>query len=131
MAAKTKVKSGPFDKAILAEAKRLVDEYDIVMRREEGEWVGHALEYPEAVGVGKTVEECMTETRKALLVGVASMLEDGDTPPIPARQNVRSEQVNLRLTPEEKALLESRSRTKGFRGIADYVRASVLEKVSD
>ncbi len=126
MATKTKVKSGPFDKAILAEAQRIVDAYDIVMRREGSEWVGHALEYPEAIGVGKTVQQCMEETRKSLLVGVASILEDGDTPPIPARQNVRSEQVNLRLTPEEKAVLESRSRTKGFRGIADYVRASVL-----
>jgi predicted RNase H-like HicB family nuclease len=126
MATKTKVKSGPFDKAILNAAERIVDAYDIVMRREEGEWVGHALEYPEALGVGKTVQECMEQTRKTLLVGVASMLEDGDTPPIPARQNVRSEQVNLRLTPEEKALLESRSRTKGFRGIADFVRAAAL-----
>lgn len=126
MATKTKVKSGPFDKAILNAAERIVDAYDIVMRREEGEWVGHALEYPEALGVGKTVQECMEQTRKTLLVGVASMLEDGDTPPIPARQNVRSEQVNLRLTPEEKAVLESRSRTKGFRGIADFVRAAAL-----
>ena len=126
MATKTKVRSGPFDRAILDAAERIVDVYDIVMRREEGEWVGHALEYPEAIGVGKTVQHCMEETRKSLLVGVASMLEDGDTPPIPARQNVRSEQVNLRLTPEEKAVLESRSRTKGFRGIADYVRAVAL-----
>ena len=126
MAAKTTVKSGPFDKSILAAAKRLIDAYDIVMRREEGEWVGHALEYPEAIGVGKTVQRCMVETRKSLLAGVASMLEDGEAPPVPARQNVRSEQVNLRLTPEEKAVLESRSRTKGFRGIADYVRAAAL-----
>jgi predicted RNase H-like HicB family nuclease len=123
---KAKVKSGPFGKAILAKAGRLVDAYDIVMRHEEGDWVGHALEYPEAIGVGKTVGQCMEETRKSLLAGVASMLENGDMPPMPARQNVRSEQVNLRLTPEEKAVLESRSRTKGFRGIADYVRAAVL-----
>lgn len=126
MATKTKIKSGPFDKAIMAAAERIIDAYDIVMRREEGEWVGHALEYPEAIGFGKTVQQCMGETRKSLLAGVASMLEDEDTPPIPARQNVRSEQVNLRLTPEEKAVLESRSRTKGFRGIADYVRAAAL-----
>jgi len=128
MATKTKIKTGPFDKSILDAAERIVDLYDIVLRREEGEWVGHALEYPEAIGVGKTVQQCMSETRKSLLAGVASMLEDGQAPPIPARQNVRSQQVNLRLTPEEKALLESRSRTKGFRGIADYVRSSVLEK---
>ncbi len=124
--AKTHVKSGPFGKEILAAARRFVDAYDIVMRREEGEWVGHALEYPEAIGVGRTVQQCMEETRKSLLAGVASMLEDGEKPPIPARQNVRSEQVNLRLTPEEKAVLESRSRSKGFRGIADYVRAAAL-----
>jgi predicted RNase H-like HicB family nuclease len=128
MATKTKVRTGPFDKGVLAAAERLVDAYDIVLRREDGEWVGHALEYPEAIGVGGTVEECMAETRKSLLAGVAAMLEDGETPPVPARQNVRSEQVNLRLTPEEKALLESRSRTRGFRGVADFVRASVLEK---
>lgn len=126
MATKTKVKSGPFDKATLAAAERIVDSYDIVMRREEGEWVGHALEYPEAIGVGRTVQGCMDATRESLVLGVASMLENGETPPIPARQNVRSEQVNLRLTPEEKAVLESRSRTKGFRGIADYVRAVAL-----
>ena len=126
MATKTTVKSGPFEKSILAAAERLIDAYDIVMRREEGEWVGHALEYPEAIGVGKTVQRCMEETRKSLLAGVASMLEDGQAPPVPARQNVRSEQVNLRLTPEEKAVLEPRSRTKGFRGIADYVRAAAL-----
>ena len=126
MATKSKAKSGPFDKAILAAAERIIDAYDIVMRREEGEWVGHALEYPEAVGVGRTVQQCMAETRKSLLAGVAAMLEDGAAPPVPARQNVRSEQVNLRLTPEEKAVLESRSRTKGFRGIADYVRAAAL-----
>ncbi|MCE5279551.1 MAG: hypothetical protein ABFD92_11350 [Planctomycetaceae bacterium] len=126
MATKTKLKSVPFDESILVRAERVVDAYDIVMRREGGDWVGHALEYPEGIGVGKTVGKCMEETRKSLIAGVASMLEDGNTPPVPARQNVRSEQVNLRLTPEEKAILESRSRTKGFRGIADYVRATAL-----
>ncbi|MBN2293553.1 MAG: hypothetical protein JXM70_14080 [Pirellulales bacterium] len=129
MATKTQVKSGPFDKAILDAAEKLVDAYDIVLRREEGEWVGHALEYPEAIGVGKTVQKCMMETRKSLLAGVASMLEAGKTPPLPARQHVRSEQVNLRLTPEEKALLESRSRARGFRGIADFVRTKALSTV--
>ena len=126
MVGKAKDIAAPFDKKVLAAAERLVDAYDLVIRREDDGWVGHALEYPEAIGVGKTFQRCMEATRKSLLAGVASMLEDGDTPPIPARQNVRSEQVNLRLTPEEKAVLESRSRAKGFRGISDYIRASVL-----
>ena len=126
MAAKGKDIAAPFDKKILAAAKRIVDEYDIVLRREEGEWYGHALEYPEAMGDGKTVEQCVEETRKALLAGVATMLEEGQTPPVPARDNVRTEQVNIRLTAEEKALLEKRSRRKGFKGVSDYVRAAAL-----
>ena len=126
MATRTKVNTKPIEKHILAAAERIVDDYDIVLRREDGEWVGHALEYPEAIGSGKTVQECMDETRQCLIIGVASMLNAGETPPIAARQNVRSEQVNLRLTPEEKALLESRSRAKGFRGVADYMRTAVL-----
>ena len=123
---KQKVKTGPFDADIQAAAERIVDAYDIVLRREDGEWVGHALEYPEAMGTGNTVQECMEATRECLIAGVGTMLEMGDTPPVAARQNIRSEQVNLRLTPEEKALIESHSRTKGFRGVADYVRTAAL-----
>ncbi|MCL2700960.1 MAG: hypothetical protein FWE88_04625 [Phycisphaerae bacterium] len=81
---------------------------------------------PEAVGIGKTIQECMTQTRELLISGIGTMLEMGETPPASARQNIRSEQVNLRLTPEEKALLESRSRAKGFRGVADYLRTTAL-----
>ena len=124
--AKTKDISAPFAKSILAAAGKIVEAYDIVLRREDDEWYGHALEYPEAMGDGSTVEECFAQTRKALVVAVATMLEAGQTPPAPARQNIRTEQVNVRLTPEEKARLESRSRAKGFKGISDYIRASVL-----
>jgi len=123
---KEKVKTGPFDPEIQAAAERIVEAYDIVMRSEDGRWVGHALEYPEAMGVGNTVQECMAATRECLIAGVGTMLERGQTPPVAARQNLRTEQVNMRLTPEEKALLESRSRAKGFRGVADYMRSAVL-----
>jgi len=124
---KRKIKTGPFDADIQAAAEKLADSYDIVLRRDDdGEWEGHALEYPECVGFGKTVMECMHETRELLISGVGTMLERGQMPPVAARQNLRTEQVNMRLTPEEKALLESRSRAKGFRGVADYMRSTVL-----
>jgi uncharacterized protein (DUF1778 family) len=35
-------------------------------------------------------------------------------------------QANVRLTPEEKAILESRAKAKGFRGLSDYIRAAAL-----
>jgi hypothetical protein len=56
----------------------------------------------------------------------AWMLEKGQTPPAPAREGHRSMQVNVRLTPEEKAVLESKAKAKGFRGLSDFIRASVL-----
>ena len=121
--------SAPFDKGILAAARRIVEAYDIVLRREDGEWYGRALEYPEAMGDGKTVEQCVTATRKALLAAVATMLEAGQTPPSPARQGMRTEQVNVRLTAEEKAVLENTSKAKGFRGLSDFIRSRALEYV--
>ena len=54
------------------------------------------------------------------------MIEAGETPPAPARQGVRGEQVNVRLAREEKALLESSARQKGFRGLSDFMRAGAL-----
>ena len=52
--AKAKDISAPFDKGVLDAARRIVEAYDIVLRWEEDEWYGHALEYPEAMGDGKT-----------------------------------------------------------------------------
>ena len=124
--AKVKDISAPFDKGVLEAARRVVEAYDIVLRREDGEWYGHALEYPEAMGDGKTPTACIKATQEALVAAVATMIEAGDTPPAPARQGVRSEQVNVRLTQEEKALLETSAKQKGFRGLSDFMRAGAL-----
>jgi len=118
--------SAPFDKGVLEAARQVAEAYDIVLRREDGEWYGHALEYPEAMGDGKTPTACIKATQRALVAAVATMIEGGDTPPAPARQGVRNEQVNVRLTPEEKALLETSARQKGFRGLSDFMRAGAL-----
>ena len=126
---RTKNITGPFAPGIIAQAKRIVQQYDIVLRYEDGEWYGHALEYPEAMGDGKTAEKAVAATRKALMAAVCTMLESGQAPPAPARNSLRTEQVNVRLTAEEKALLESRAKTKGFRGLSDFIRASAMERV--
>ena len=116
----------PFDKAILAKARQIVDQYKIVLEFEDGEWYGHGLELPGACGDGKTGSAAVADTREALVTIVAYMIEEGQTPPAPAREGNRSVQINIRVTPEEKAILESRSRAKGFKGVSDFVRASVL-----
>ena len=67
-------------------------------------------------------------TREALAVAVATLLEAGDVPPPPASEGKRTEQVNVRLTPEEKLLLEEAARSRGFRGLGDFVRSSALAR---
>ena len=116
----------PFDVEVLKSARRIARAYDLILRFEDGEWYGHALEYPEAMGDGKSVDACVRATRQALTVAVATMLEAGQSPPPPAREGYRSAQVNVRLTPEEKAALESRAKAKGFRGLSDFIRTAVL-----
>ena len=120
--------SAPFAASVLSAARKIVDEYNLVLGQEDGEWYGHALEYPEAMGDGASVAECVAATRQALLAGVATMLEAGERPPRPAREGKRTAQVNVRLTAEEKAVLESRSRAEGFRGVSDFIRAAVLAR---
>jgi predicted RNase H-like HicB family nuclease len=116
----------PFDKAILAKAKAIVEQYKIVLEFEDGDWYGHGLEMPTAYGDGKTVAAAVADTREGLITAVAYMLEKGQTPPEPAREGNRSAQVNVRLTPEEKVSLETRAKARGFRGLSDFIRASVL-----
>jgi len=112
----------------LARAKKIAADYEIVMWFEDEEWYGRGLELPHTYGDGKTPAACIASVRQGLIATVATMLEDGDRPPAPARTGGRTEQVNIRLTAGEKALLENRSRAGGFRGISDYVRASVLDQ---
>jgi len=57
---------------------------------------------------------------------VAYMLEIGETPPPPASDQKRTEQVNVRLTTEEKLVLEEAAHSSGFRGISDFVRTASL-----
>jgi predicted RNase H-like HicB family nuclease len=116
----------PFDPDILRRAREIAAEYEIVVWFEDGEWYGRGLELPHTYGDGKTPAACIASVREGLVATVATMLEDGEKPPAPARAGERTEQVNIRLTPSERALLENRSRAGGFRGISDFVRAAAL-----
>ena len=118
--------SRPFDPKILAQAREIANEYQIVLHYEDGEYYGQGLELPGAMDDGKTPDECVANTREAMVVLVAYMLEEGQTPPSPASEQLRTEQVNIRLTIREKFLMEESARAKGFRGISDYVRALAL-----
>ncbi|MCK5114810.1 MAG: type II toxin-antitoxin system HicB family antitoxin [Phycisphaerae bacterium] len=104
----------------------MASQYQIILDPEDGCWYGRGLELPNVFGQGRTEHQCVISTREALTVAVATMLEAGQTPPAPAKQGARTMQVNIRLTPEEKVLLEASAKSKGFRGISDLMRAAAL-----
>lgn len=118
----------PFDPAVLSKARDLAASYQVLIWLEDGEYFGRGLELPFTLADGKTPEECFDNVREAMTGTVAHMLERNETPPAPASDAGRTEQVNIRLSRREKLLMEESARAKGFRGIADYVRARVLSE---
>jgi predicted RNase H-like HicB family nuclease len=116
----------PFDPKFLKQATTMASRYQVVLQFEEGEYFGRSLEMPLVMGDGKTADECVASVREALAVTIAYMLEEGQTPPAPAAEQTRSQQVNIRLTSSERAILEQTARRRGFRGVSDYMRNAAL-----
>jgi predicted RNase H-like HicB family nuclease len=116
----------PFAPGILRRAKTIAAGYQIIIHQEDGLYFGRGLELTGAMEDGRTPDECVRKTRDVLTTAVAYLLENGETPPAPASENKRTEQVNVRLTAEEKLLLEEAARSKGYRGVSDFVRSASL-----
>jgi predicted RNase H-like HicB family nuclease len=117
----------PFDADTMAKAMIIAERYQVILAFEDGRWYGRGLELPNIHGDGKTVNQCVENTREAFAGWVAYMMEEGQRPPTPAREGTRTAQVNVRLTSEEKVLLEATAKRKGFSGLSDFVRAAAIE----
>lgn len=118
----------PFAPEVLKEARQIATQYQIIVQHEESEdyWYGHGLELPLAMGGGETAQTCIDDTREALVLSVATSLERGETPPAAAKGGERTKQVNIRLTAEEKAVLTAAAKSRGYKGLGDYMRAKAL-----
>jgi predicted RNase H-like HicB family nuclease len=117
----------PFNPKVLRHARELANKYRILLEPDdELGFMGRAVEMPFVFGDGKTPDSCVEQTRHALIAAIATLLEMNQTPPLPAAENRRVAQINLRVTAEEKLLLEEAARRKGFRGVSDYVRSTSL-----
>jgi predicted RNase H-like HicB family nuclease len=127
---KTKV-DDDFDPAILAKAREIANSYTLIFEPdEELGYVGRVRELPGVLADGKTIEQCAKATLFGVETVVASQLESGETPPAPASREKRSEQVNIRLTPHEKETLQEEASRRGFRGVADFLRASAVDMLT-
>lgn len=117
----------PFSKPILQRARDIADTYQIVIWNEDGDVFGRGVELPGTMNDGTTPDECVKNTRESLVTTIAYMLERNETPPPPAMSNLRTEQVNVRLSATERFAIETASKQNGFTGLSDYMRAAAIE----
>ena len=120
----------PFDPAILRRAREIAKNYQVIIEQGDGEYYGRGLELPNAHEDARTPDKCIQKTREMFVTVVATMLEEGEIPPPPASEGKRTEQVNVRLSVDEKLILESSARRYGFSGLSDYIRALALGQKS-
>ena len=119
--------SRPFDKTILARARAIAEQYKLTIESDpEVGFVGSTVELPLVLGGGKTVQACARDVLDATTATIASILERGERPPAPARESKRDQQVNIRLSADEKFRLEEAARREGFRSVSDFIRAASL-----
>ena len=125
--AKRKSVECPFDPKVLSQARSIVGDYRLVLEPdEELGLIGSAIELPTVFADAKTPDACVKATREALTVAVATLLELGKRPPSGRHQ--RTQQVNIRLTPDERLVLEEEASRLGFKGVSDFVRAAALNR---
>ena len=115
----------PFAPAVLKQAAEIAARYKILFWFEDSEYYGRGLEVL-AMDDGKTPEACIANVREALTNAVAAMLEKGEIPPSPALDERRTEQINLRLSAEEKLAIETAASSRGFKGVSDFVRSAAI-----
>jgi predicted RNase H-like HicB family nuclease len=119
----------PFSAELLRTARSIAESYQIILHQEDGEYYGRAVELPNVMNDGATPDLCVKATRDILTTAIAYLLESGQVPPPAATEKKRTEQVNVRLTAEEKLILEEAARNKGFRGLSDFVRSMSLQSL--
>src|SRR5690349_3060952 len=117
----------PFDPSILARARGISRKYRIVLEPcDDAGYIGSSLEMPGVFADGKAPDGCGTEVREELAAAVAYVMAPGETPPVPASEQVRDRQVNIRVTEAEQLRLREAAKAQGFNDISDYVRTTSL-----
>jgi predicted RNase H-like HicB family nuclease len=116
----------PIKRRYVRQARTIAEQYQLVIWFEDDEYFGRGVELPYAFGEGKTIEQCARNTREAFVTAVAGYLQEGNSPPAPAHEGKRDQQLNIRLSSQERLLLETKARQSGATGISEYVRAVAL-----
>ena len=121
-------KNRRMDPDLLKRAKRIVERYQVVIRRESDGYYGRGLELPGAMGDGPTPEACMDAVRESMAALVGYMIEEGETPPPPAADATKIVQLNVRVTAGDKLLFEEAARQRG-QGLSEFIRSAAAELI--
>ncbi|HMN41527.1 MAG TPA: hypothetical protein PKE29_11830 [Phycisphaerales bacterium] len=121
--------SRPFSAAALAKARRIAEGYRLVITPDpDVGFFGYTLEMPLAMGEGRSIAACARSVLDSTVAAIAAMIEQGQRPPAADSGLRRDQQVNIRLSAEEKLRLEALSKREGFRSLSDFVRETALRK---
>ena len=119
----------PFDQRVLQKARQIAGQYRVVIEPAgRAGYIGWSIEMPGAMGDGKTPAACIESTYKSVEFGVAVMLEAGQVPPAPSCKRRRNRQINVRVSAEEKIILDEAAQQRGFQGISDFLRSVALRE---
>jgi predicted RNase H-like HicB family nuclease len=124
---KAAVNDRPFDPVILDRAREIARKYTILLEPDDDcGYVGTSLEMPGVYNDGKSADDCVKAVRESLTIAVAYLIEKRKTPPIPADEQVRNKQVNIRVTEAEQRRLKEAALARGYTDVSDYLRTSAL-----
>ncbi len=119
------------DESELLRASTWAKRYRIVLHQlEDGNFVARGLELPGAIVTRVTADQAVSACRHTMTVAVAVLLREGGRPPVPAVEQKLDEQVNFRVTREDRLRIEDAAHTAGYRGVSEYVRNAVLSRVN-
>lgn len=124
---KPDVQSRPFAKEVLAKATAIVSRYAYVSRYETDDecYSATPVEMPLVTGYGETAAAAIKDATELATSNAAYALEQGKEPPPPGAEPVRTEQLNFRISIEEKARLEAAASRQGLT-LIDFVRGAAL-----
>jgi hypothetical protein len=110
-------------------AQKVASQYQLkLIPTENGRFVGSSVELPFVLSEG-CENEIIATTRGAIVSALVILLRKGRELPPPANSR-RNVQVNVRLSSEERELLDTAARTRGYRGISDYLRSIAIENTN-
>jgi len=126
MDAEKGVRSGAYSDAIFQKAVELARSYHIVVRESAtGGFIANCAELPVSIHRDQA-EDALKAARHAAEVGIATILEDGEEPPAPIEFHRRTEQVNVRMSVEDKRLIQKACEAKGISSLSEFFRRSTV-----